>query len=462
MRLWRVVLPAALLALILGLGPAAWGAEIPQATCLDCHEGEGMQYAVIQSTPFIEVPTDQTQQFSVTVANPWLHDITSSLVTLNLSQAPGLSFEKASDLDKNETVQVSLDSSTNVSFPVKRGATGLRAKMVQPPDESGQGFNDVDSKLYLPTNGSISATSDGVDTGDPAGLKLPERQPSQANTVEQIVVNDDRLATTGNWTFSLERASGDATQQIGAEIDVWYNATDTQSQRITETIVPDEAANSTFPIRGLAQSNVTVTYTVEVTDYYEHPQGVQSQDEGNATLEGERSFTVGNERVLGQAAPAVPDQGDINWKLNARIWGEATGFIGLFMIPLSLVLGGAFGRKNVLWMNKVTRSARLRVLWHNALSFALLAISTLHLALFLYEAVYDWSVGFVWGGLALLALMGLGITGGLQQRMARSIGYAKWRLLHVALATTFVTATLAHVLVDGAHFDFLRAWLGLS
>jgi hypothetical protein len=132
------------------------------------------------------------------------------------------------------------------------------------------------------------------------------------------------------------------------------------------------------------------------------------------------------------------------------------------MVPLSLVLGGAFGRRNVLWVNDAVGSARLRVLWHNALSFLLLGFTLLHLVLFLYEGAFSWSVGMVWGGTSTLALIGLGITGGFQRRFARSLGYSTWRLLHIGMAVAFVATLLVHVTVDGVHFDWLRSLVGLS
>lgn len=462
MQLRRLAVLGVLLALVLGLGPSAWSQQVPQATCLDCHEEEGMEYAVTTSTPFIEIPQANTTEYEVTVANPWLHEITSSLITVNLTDAPTLSFEKPDDLTRNETFEIPPGQSVNLSFPVQSGATAVVATMEQTEDTSERGANDVDSVLHLPNGDTVRAEHDGVDTGDVTNLDVPEREPSRANTIERFVITDDRLATTGGWNLSMERVSGDAVDPVEAQVDVYYNATPTQSQRISDTIAPNAADSASFPIKGNEQGEATIRYAVTLTSYYEHPSGVPSQDEGNATLEGERTLTVGQTLEKGQAGPVVPAEPPVNWKLNARSWGEATGFIGLFMIPFSLVLGGAFGRKNVLWMNKITTSARLRVLWHNALSFALLAVSIIHLILFLYEPVYSWSVGFVWGGTATLALIGLGITGAFQRKLAREIGYAKWRLLHIAMAVTFVAATLAHVVVDGVHFGFARDWLGLS
>ncbi len=455
MRSGRVLLLLALAAL-LAIGPAAWSQQIPRATCLDCHEEEGMRYAVLQATPFISIPTGETQDLEITVGNPWLHDITSARVTVDLTNATPLTFDTPDPIHERTNVTLSPgDAPANLTFAVQAGATAIIAKATQPPDQTSLGTTDADTTLYTPGGQAIDQPrEDGINPAEPGA-------PRPVQETEAYVIDDDRTAETGDWALEVDLASGPPDTEISISIDVFYNASRTQPRLLTQTIDPSGSESLAFPIKATEQGPVQIDYEVVVTSFYEHPGGIGAQDEGNETLTGSLEFTIGEELELGEAGPALPPTPPINWKMNARIWGEATGFIGLFMVPLSLVLGGAFGRRNVLWMNKVTRSARLRVLWHNALSFALLAISLIHLVLFLYEPVYDWSVGFVWGGLGTLALVGLGITGGFQRRFARSMGYANWRLLHIAMAVGFVASVLAHVLIDGAHFDFLREWLRL-
>jgi hypothetical protein len=461
MRWRRTVLLLAAVGLVVTVGPAAWSQQVPRATCLDCHEAEGMEYAVLRNTPFQEVPVGETQDLEVVVANPWLHEISSALVTVNLTDAEGLSFETPDDIARNESTTVELDQPTNITFPVQTGATAVVTRMEQPRDPSGAGANDVDARLALPDGTSFSGPDDGANTGDPNEGVPGEPQPTEP--VEQIVVDDpNALASTGNWTFTLERDSGTPDDEVQTSIRVFYNATRVLSDRIQETIGEGSSDAAAFPVQGTAEGEVTVSYTVTLTAYYDHPDGIQSQDEGNETLEGETTFEVGDSLELGDAGPAVPETPSINWQLNARAWGEVTGFIGLFMVPLSLVLGGAFGRRNVLWVNEMVGSARLRVLWHNALSFLLLGFTIVHLILFLYEGAFSWSVGMVWGGTSTLALIGLGITGGFQRRFARGLGYSTWRLLHIGMAVAFIATLLVHVTVDGVHFDWLRSWLGLS
>lgn len=453
----RGLLVLVLVALVVGVGPAAWGQKVPRATCLDCHLAEGMRYAVIQATPFIEVPMGETQETEVLIGNPWLHDITSALVTADLTGAPGLSFDTPDPFNLSETHTLGpQDPTVDVPFEVLPGVTGVVVRMEQPSDPTPLGLADVDLIVGFPEGEPARTAPDGVENN-----QNPASKPQDA---EQLAFEGDALANrpTGAWNATLTLSRGPPETPVDLSINVFYNATRTQSQLLTDELEPGESGTVTFLVRGLEASEAKVDFRVVITSYYLHPKGIGAQDEGNATMRRGLNFTVGEQLELGEAGPPVPPTPPISWKLNARIWGEATGFVGLFLVPLSLLLGGAFGRRNVLWINKVTRSARLRVLWHNSLSWILLGISLLHLFLFLYEEVYDWSVGFVWGGIGTLALVGLGLTGGYQRRLARSIGYANWRLLHIAMAVLFVASVLVHVLVDGAHFDVFRNWLRLT
>ncbi len=463
MRARRALVLIALTVVVVAMGPAAWSQQIPRATCLDCHEAEGMRYAVIQGTPYIEIPEGETQTLDVTVANPWLHDITGALVTVDLANASTVTFETPDPLHLNESVTLGPgDDTATFPFEVEPGATGVVAKMTQPEDQTGIGGIDIDTRLQFPEADTAHAEPDGA--ADQSELGGERREPGPATTVEQYASEGDNVATkgTGTWELILELESGPPDTTAEVEIDVFYNVTRTQSRLYSETIGPGGSGEVPFRIKGTEQGPAQVDIDVTLTSYYEHPTGIGAQDEGNHTMSSQLNFTVGETREVGDAGPAVPPTPPISWKLNARIWGEATGFIGLFMIPLALLLGGAFGRRNVLWANKITGSARLRVLWHNSLSFFLLGISLLHLVLFLYEEVYAWSVGMIWGGIGTLALIGLGITGGFQRRLARSMGYDKWRLWHIAMAVAFVASVLVHVLVDGAHFDVFRDWLRLT
>lgn len=460
MRTRRALLLLLTIGLIVTLGPAAWSQQVPRATCLDCHEAEGMEFAVLRTTPYIEIPTGEPLDLDVIVVNPWLHEITSGLVTLNLSQAPGLTFEKPDDIQEEDEFTLSIDESRNVTFPVEAGATAIVATMEQTPDESGQGANDVDTRLWLPDGSANPASPDGI---RPPELQEGELEPTiePARTVERIVIEDQRLAETGDWNFEAFRETGPPEDPINMRVQVFYNTTDTLSQSFRETIDPENSGTVTFPVQGQEQGDVTVQYSVELTAYYDHGD-ITAQDEGNETLEGSSSFTIGDQLETEDVDPTIPEQAPVNWPMNARAWGEVTGFIGLFLVPLSLVLGGAFGRRNVLWVNKLVESARVRVLWHNAVSFILLFLTILHLVLFIYEPAFEWSVGMIWGGVSTLALIGLGVTGGFQRGIARSIDYAKWRLLHIAMAVVFVATLLVHSIVDGVHFDWARAWLGFT
>jgi hypothetical protein len=143
-----------------------------------------------------------------------------------------------------------------------------------------------------------------------------------------------------------------------------------------------------------------------------------------------------------------------------RRWGQVLGFASSFLIIPSLVFGGTFGRDSVNWMNKYFGGPRRRVLFHNSMSFWLLGIAALHMFIYFYEAFWVWSAGLVWGGLALAAMVGLGVTGAVQRRFVAQWGFNRWRYVHFAMGILVVVFTLVHMVADGSHFAAIRALFG--
>jgi hypothetical protein len=139
-----------------------------------------------------------------------------------------------------------------------------------------------------------------------------------------------------------------------------------------------------------------------------------------------------------------------------RQWGFLLGWLGFFLVPPSLLLGGTFGSRSVRALNRFSGSARQRVLWHNALSYALLGVGLTHMTFFLLEVTYNYTIGLVWGSLTLAAILGLGVTGALQTRIAKQYGYATWRFTHFLLGMLVVVGLTLHVVVDGVDLQFLR------
>jgi thiosulfate reductase cytochrome b subunit len=53
-------------------------------------------------------------------------------------------------------------------------------------------------------------------------------------------------------------------------------------------------------------------------------------------------------------------------------------------------------------------------------------------------------------------MIGLGVTGAFQNRIAKAWGYGTWRFTHFLLGMLVVAFIVLHVFVDGVDFQFLR------
>jgi thiosulfate reductase cytochrome b subunit len=65
----------------------------------------------------------------------------------------------------------------------------------------------------------------------------------------------------------------------------------------------------------------------------------------------------------------------------------------------------------------------------------------------------------VWGGLALAAMIGLGITGATQRSFVARWGFTRWRFVHFAMGILVVVFVVIHMMADGSHFAPVREML---
>jgi hypothetical protein len=166
----------------------------------------------------------------------------------------------------------------------------------------------------------------------------------------------------------------------------------------------------------------------------------------------------GSQVTLSATAVAGPAPAVHNGATMATV-AEAVGYATAFLFLSSTAAGGMFGKASRRWMNSLFGTARRRVAFHNFLSYGLLLAAAVHTALFLVEAAYAWTVGLLWGGLAVLCLLGLGVTGALQVPIIRRWSYATWRGWHYGLAVAALALSAAHMGLDGQHFADLQRLL---
>ena len=139
---------------------------------------------------------------------------------------------------------------------------------------------------------------------------------------------------------------------------------------------------------------------------------------------------------------------------------EVIGYAAAFLLISSIASGGMLGKASRRSLNTLFGSAKRRVAFHNFLSYGIILASLVHMVLFLIEAFYEWTLGLIWGGLATLAMLGLGVTGALQVPMIRRWSYGVWRWNHYGMTVAVIVFTLVHMLLDGVHFGDVQGFLG--
>lgn len=429
------------------------------ATCMDCHRAEGMQFVDTFPDDLQEVPAGETFTVNVTIANPWLHHIEDARVGFNLSESEVLTFAGGREpLDREIQGQVNqTGGSRDHDFPVFEGATEA---VVTLRGDEGNGLNDWDLGIASPSGETFNGTDD--DVSDAGG--------GAETWNERIVIGQEALLSGGfgNWTATVTLANGGPPfNTYDLAIQVYYNASQADVLFVSGPDRLDEGETATYGIRIKADNrtgpttlatNVTMLATADVPDDHP-PSGIPNiQNVGSWWVSENQTVEVGDELVKRQPE-VTTDVSGVNPIILLRSYAFLSGWTSLFLLPLALVLGGTFGGWSIRWVDR-RMGARRRILWHNATSFLLLAVVLLHMGMFLFEPTREWTKGLLFGGLALASLSGLAVSGSFQQQMVRRYGFSAWRFIHLSLALLMVLFVTLHTTVEGTDFQFVRDLLG--
>jgi hypothetical protein len=449
-----------------------------QTNCWDCHSGAPLGSSPPVTTFLTIAPPEsagarvgQPFAYKVSVQNAWTADLTYLEPRLDLGAAPSLSF--ASDLPDIALVlpgNISTDlaqptQAYGQSMPVEV-PIGLTHLLLTLAPEDDDPLTGPDLALRI-ENGAFSMTIDRQGRGGTEVLNLTRRDEFStfgygAWTVSAVTtpVRSDpatllnstlpkptipfQLGVAGGATDTLDRVMGLPTHQLLAGGDAVV------------------AVFQLVPTR-LPGPGETVSLQVRAHAHYEHQKKTQ-QDQDDADLVKDHGepipvVAVGDEVRLTSSA-VVPVAPAVHNGASMATIAEAVGYASAFLLLASTTAGGMFGKASRRWANGVFGSARRRVAFHNFLSYGLILAALAHTVLFLVEAAYGWAVGLLWGGLAGLCMLGLGVTGALQVPMIRRWSFPAWRWTHYALAVGTMAFTLAHMALDGAHFTDLQEWLG--
>jgi hypothetical protein len=453
------------------------------ASCWDCHRVVQGECPPLQTFATL-VPASEAGalpggpfDLPVQVQNAWCADFYAVRVNLNLTNAPSLGFvsgvptvaqvvDAAIALDPQQAQREQRSQPMMVDIPA--GETHLDVHLRPPAGLTG---SDLALLVYPP----------GTDLdGAP-----PITRDEGAQGAEETYVLEGRAALTekgyGRWTFfaqaRLVPANGggivvpspDQDVPFQLEVNARSDSADTRIGSVTGADPGHPVAKAatlpvTFQLVALAPpaEGERVSLSVDVWPHYFHNNNRPAEDDDeNVTKVHPVDIPVVNEGgrtvVRSGAAPDTVVGTVVNGPTMATA-SEAVGYATAFLLVSSVGTGGMFGKASRRGLNHVFGSAKRRVAFHNFLSYGILLAAAVHATLFIIEAAYEWTLGLIWGGLAVLALVGLGVTGAIQVPLIRSWSYGAWRWTHYGMAVAAIVFTLVHVALDGVHFtDIQRA-----
>ncbi|MEK6975518.1 MAG: ferric reductase-like transmembrane domain-containing protein [Candidatus Thermoplasmatota archaeon] len=303
-------------------------------------------------------------------------------------------------------------------------------------------------------------------------------------TLELLSAEDFRGAGYGNWTIEAQWTPVQnpdpndlstlvgipAAQAQGFTVDIHAAVEDTgeriQVQPTRARVPKGGSALFDYQLRanGPAAAGEYARLVVNATVYYKHNAGSSPDDYANITKAYAADIPLtfeGTRAVLRtQFDSSTVVGGGIQNGATMDTASEAVGYGSAFLLISSVWTGGMFGKASRRQLNGVFGTAKRRVAFHNFLSYGILLFASVHTVLFIIETAYYWTLGLIWGGLALLSLLLLGVTGAFQVQMIRRWNYATWRWSHYGLAVLAIVFTLVHMGLDGVNFGFVQERLG--
>jgi hypothetical protein len=477
---FAVVLVLGLVALgaasVVGKGGEGGPLPVQKSTCWECHSG----WTPPLRTPAFLVPggrvgaeTGKELGYSMQVQNAWVQEIRAYTLTVDLTHAPSLNFRSTlPDIKDSKLLVIPGSAPTDptqgvqareahTTLNLSTTPSGIEIK-VAPKNTDPKAGPLVTVTLTLPDaahtkmaktaaakGGAVEFKDDellkalqGASGPLDIGVSLPAFSPADATTGLPSVT-DERVGVDENVGFKL-----DALRQVPLSSPVFVEkGKGLLVGGLEFTVVKD------------AQDGEEIRFFLNTTNHYKHintltkggdwanwtqdPVVVPVKMEGSkVTLEPASTTVV---RLAPQNGPTLVTA------------SEAVGYASAFLLVSSIASGGMFGKASRRGLNHLFGSAKRRVAFHNFLSYGVILAAAAHTVIFILETSFPWTVGIIWGGIAILAMLGLGVTGALQVPMIRRWNYATWRWTHYGMTVAAILFTIVHMLLDGAHFGAVQS-----
>lgn len=485
----RRTVPVLVLLVVAGssvLGQGMQATDVPSSECYECHRSGGAaSTSAITSVYSLRPPENlrlvpgEPTEFTVVFRNDWTARLDRIAVTLDLERAPSFAFAGAPDpllgVTRVGTIPFDLETvaaaqkTARLTVPLAEGATAARFRLI-PDTTDGATAPDLRFRLWDPH-------------ANPQGIAQTEVDDQGAGGTEVFRLRDAgavALRGTGTWTVEavlpgLADGAGASTftdQGFRVVVDAWFNQTGERQNTLNSAArldgfleeFPSTELTWTVHVVSPVTEGQAFALRSEATAYYRHPPQFGAIDEWRfkddlnvPILVPPQANTTQPTTVTLNVTPPPPPP-DAGLVVTGAAVGEAFGYFATFLYVSSTIAGGMFGLRRGL--NRAFGSARRRIAFHNVVSYLLIAVTILHIVVFLVELTFHWAVGILWGGLATLALFGLGVTGAFQISIIRGWSYGAWRVLHYGLAVLAILLTAVHLTLDGIHFQAVQDAVG--
>ncbi len=467
----RRVLPGILglgIAILLVTGalgqPNAAIEESYDSDCYSCHwnwSPVAMKTMYRIQPPSVTGDVGGVMDIVVQVDNAWIAELVHFEPVLDISQAPSLTFLDGQDplvelLDGTITVNPATPTAPQVGevpIHVAGNTTDLLLRVT--PVRTGPTGPDITVLVFPPAHDEPALTVNDAGRGAAETVAV-----SGADAIANLGLGDWRIEVQAPFEPGVL-----AEPRFTVDHQAYYNSSASDRQFLVRDAVIAGGASTLFTWSVMAaaepSADEVALVTVNATAYYDHSSPTDP-DYGNFTKSIEVPVKSGGagKVTVGTAGTAVDPAAVLNAGPSMARISEAVGYATAFLLIGSVWSGGLFGKASRRQLNRVFSSARRRVAFHNFVSYGLTVAALVHLILFIIETNYEWTLGIIWGGIAFLAMIGLGVTGAMQVPMIRRWNYPSWRWTHLVLAIASIVFTIVHLLLDGTNFGFVQEAIG--
>jgi hypothetical protein len=265
------------------------------------------------------------------------------------------------------------------------------------------------------------------------------------NTIE-LLTDDVENEGYGTWEYEITTSGFVRSTTLTITRHIEYTGRRMLMETQIDKIGPGESDVISVGLKGFSKGINNLTYSFEATAIHEHSgSGV---DEEVYYSDGTYSILVGDDLEYSK-----PDEVTT---VSTSLWimGRVLGFITVALFIASFISGGSITRIRD-WIDERMET---RVQWHCVISFSTIIAVILHL-LVLYLGYYSNTFkGLISGGIPLLLMILVGITGWKRKLIVQKTSEKTWRRLHLWLSIIAVLLIVLHAIFEGTDLAFLRWW----